>query len=254
MAKNLFFCCLIWLPLKEGEKKMNNELLLIVSVLLIYGGTLLFYKLHDLQGLYSWTVLATIAANIEVLILIEAFGMEQTLGNVMFASSFLVTDIISEVYGKNAANKAVNIGIMTSLMFIVVSQLWLLFTPSQNDWAMPSIEAIFSNTPRLMLVSFAVYAICQRLDVWLYHKWWEITDKKFKDHRKFLWVRNNGSTLISQLINTILFNVGAFGGMYDTKTLISIIGAGYLIYVVTSIVDTPFVYLARKIADSKEKK
>ena len=122
---------------------MNNELLLIVSVLLIYGGTLLFYKLHDLQGLYSWTVLATIAANIEVLILIEAFGMEQTLGNVMFASSFLVTDIISEVYGKNAANKAVNIGIMTSLMFIVVSQLWLLFTPSQNDWAMPSIEAIF---------------------------------------------------------------------------------------------------------------
>ena len=138
---------------------MLNELLLVASVFIIYGGTILFYKLHGIQGLYSWTVFATIAANIEVLILIDAFGMEQTLGNVMFASSFLVTDIISEIYGKKAANKAVNIGIVTSLMFIVVSQLWLQFEPSANDWAMSSIKAIFSNTPRLMLVSFLVYAL-----------------------------------------------------------------------------------------------
>ena len=227
---------------------MTNEILLIISVVVVYGGTILFYKLQGLNGLYSWTVFATISANIEVLILINAFGMEQTLGNVMFASSFLVTDIISEIYGKKAANKAVNIGIMASFMFILVSQLWLMFTPSENDWAMPSISAIFSNTPRLMLVSFLVYAVCQRLDVWLYHKWWQLTDKKFNDHSKYLWIRNNGSTLISQLINTILFNVGAFGGMYDGKTLMSIIGAGYLIYIVTSIADTPFVYLARRIA------
>ena len=230
---------------------MTNELLLILSVLVVYGGTILFYKFQGLSGLYSWTVFATISANIEVLILIDAFGMEQTLGNVMFASSFLVTDIISEVYGKKAANKAVNIGIMASFMFIIVSQLWLQFTPSANDWAMPSIQTIFSNTPRLMLVSFLVYAVCQRFDVWLYHKWWELTDKKFNDHKKYLWLRNNGSTLISQLINTILFNVGAFGGMYDGKTLFSIIAAGYLIYIVTSIADTPFVYLARKIAVNK---
>ena len=230
---------------------MLNELLLIVSVLVIYGGVILFYKLHGLSGLYGWTVLATIAANIEVLILIDAFGMEQTLGNVMFASSFLVTDIISEVYGKKEAQKAVNIGITASFMFILISQLWLCYDPSANDWAMPSIEAIFSNTPRLMLVSFLVYAICQRFDVWLYHKWWGFTEKRFGSRRKYLWVRNNGSTLISQLLNTILFNVGAFWGMYDGKTLISIIGAGYIIYVVTSLADTPFVYLARKISEKR---
>ncbi len=67
---------------------MRNEILLALSILVVYGGTLLFYKLFGLQGLYSWTVFATIAANIEVLILIDAFGFEQTLGNVMFASSF----------------------------------------------------------------------------------------------------------------------------------------------------------------------
>lgn len=230
-----------------------NELLLVLSVLVVYGGVIVFYRLHGLSGLYGWTVFAAISANIEVLILIDAFGMEQTLGNVMFASSFLVTDIISEIYGKKEAKKAVNIGICTSFMFIVVSQIWLLFAPSENDWAMPSIEAIFSNTPRLMIVSFLVYAVCQRLDVWLYHRWWNFTKKKFKDERKYLWLRNNGSTLLSQLINTVLFNVGAFGGVYDTRTLISIIGAGYIIYVVTSLLDTPYVYLARRIAERRGK-
>ena len=89
---------------------MSNELLLCISVILLFGGTLLFYYLMGVTGLYCWTVLATISANIEVLILIKAFGMEQTLGNVMFASTFLVTDIISEIGGKEKANRAVNIG------------------------------------------------------------------------------------------------------------------------------------------------
>lgn len=226
---------------------MPNEIWLFISVLLYFGGTLFFYYLMGETGLYCWNVLATIAANIEVLILVDAFGMEQTLGNVMFASTFLVTDIISEVYGKAKANRAVNIGIVSSLMFIFISQLWLQYTPSANDWAMPHITAIFSNTPRLMIVSFLVYAICQRFDVWAYHKWWEFTDRKFHDHKKFLWLRNNGSTLISQLINTLLFTFGAFAGTYDMKTLWSIFFASYMIYVATSILDTPFVYLARKI-------
>ncbi len=226
---------------------MRNEILLALSILVVYGGTLLFYKLFGLQGLYSWTVFATIAANIEVLILIDAFGFEQTLGNVMFASSFLVTDITSEVYGKREANKAVNIGIASSFMFIAVSQLWLLFTPAEGDFAMDSVRSIFSNTPRLMFVSFLVYAICQRFDVWLYHKWWEFTDKRFHKHKKYLWLRNNGSTLVSQFINTILFNVAAFWGIYDGKTLVSIIAAGYIIYIVTSLIDTPFIYIARKM-------
>lgn len=69
--------------------------------------------------------------------------------------------------GKKEANRAVNLGIATSVAFILVSQLWLQYTPSPNDWAMPSIQAIFSNTPRLMLVSLVVYGITQKFDVWL---------------------------------------------------------------------------------------
>ena len=226
---------------------MPNEFWLAISVLLYFGGALLFYYLLGASGLYCWSVVATIAANIEVLILVNAFGMEQTLGNVMFASTFLVTDILSEIYGKEKANRAVNIGICSSLMFILISQLWLRYTPSGSDWAMPHIRSIFSNTPRLMIVSFLVYAVCQRFDVWAYHKWWAYTDRKFHDHKKYLWLRNNGSTMISQFLNTLLFTFGAFWGVYQMKTLWSVLFSSYIIYLVTSLLDTPFVYLARKI-------
>jgi len=226
---------------------MPNEILLILSVVLLFGGVLLFYRLFGVNGLYCWTALATITANIEVLIMIEAFGMAQTLGNVMFASTFLVTDIISENVGKKEANRAVNLGVLVSLFFIFVSQLWLQFTPGADDWASPSISAIFSNTPRLMLVSMAVYAVSQRFDVWAYHKWWEFTKKRNPDSRRFLWLRNNGSTLISQLLNTLLFTLGAFWGVYDGETLVSIFLSSYVIFIVTSLLDTPVVYIARKI-------
>jgi hypothetical protein len=224
-----------------------NELLLIGSLFLSFGLVLLFYYLFGKAGLYCWTVLATIAANIEVLIVINAFGMEQTLGNVLFASTFLVTDLLSEFYGKKASQRAVNVGILTSLAFILISQMWLLYTPAESDFAMPHIQAIFSNTPRLMLVSFVVYAICQQFDVWAYHKWWAFTEKKCGDRERFLWLRNNGSTLISQLLNSLLFTFGAFAGLYSFGTLISITLSSYVIFIVTSLADTPIMYLAKHI-------
>ena len=229
---------------------MPNEILLIITVIVFYGGVLAFYRLFGLKGLYVWTAFATITANIEVLILIDAFGMEQTLGNVMFASSFLVTDIISENFGKKEADSAVNLGIAVLVSFVIVSQIWLLFTPSANDWAFESMQTIFSNTPRLMIASLVVYAISQRLDVWLYHKWWNLTSEKSGDSRAFLWVRNNGSTLISQLVNAVFYNIAAFAGTYDVKTLLNIIAATYVIYIFTSLLDTPAVYFSRKCRPS----
>lgn len=226
---------------------LTNELLLLLSILLLFGLVLLFYYLFGIPGLYCWTVFATIAANIEVLLLVNAFGMEQTLGNVMFASTFLATDIISEMGSKEKAGYAVSIGILTSASFILVSQLWLYFIPSPNDWAMPHIRAVFSNTPRLMLTSFVVYALCQRFDVWAYHKWWALTTKKSGNSKSYLWLRNNGSTLISQLLNSILFTLGAFGGIYDAHSLLGIIASSYVIFIFTSLLDTPVIYLARKL-------
>lgn len=229
---------------------MINELLLVGSVALIFGATLLSYKFFGKTGLYCVSVIATILANVEVTILINAFGMEQTLGNVLFAATFLITDILSECEGKKEANKAVWLGIFSSLFFLLLTQSWLVYIPSDSNLELFSaIKTVFTNTPRMIISSLVVYAISQLFDVWLYHKWWAFTEKKCGNKRRFLWLRNNGSTLISQILNTLLFTLFAFWGVYDGKTLISIFISSYVIFIFTSLIDTPFVYLARRIHD-----
>lgn len=232
---------------------MINELILICSVVFIYGMALLGYKLFGKTGLYCISVIATVIANIEVTIIINAFGMEQTLGNVLFAVTFLITDILSECEGKKSAQTAVYAGIFSSIFFLLISQSWRLYVPSSADTMMPAIKEVFSSTPRMIFASLAVYAISQMFDVWLYHKWWTFTEKKFGDKRRFLWLRNNGSTLISQIINSALFTTVAFLGTYNIQTLLSIFVSSYVIYFFTSLLDTPFVYLARRIHDNKLK-
>lgn len=224
---------------------MRNELLLIGSVVLIYGMVLLSYRLFGKSGLYAMTVIATILANIEVLMMINAFGMEQTLGNVMFASTYLITDILSENEGEKSAARAVWLGVLASGCMLVFTQYWLLYSPAAADWAGEHIRVIFSTTPRLMLASFLGYIISQRFDVWLYHRWWALTERKTGSSTRFLWLRNNGSTLVSQVINTLLFSVVAFAGWYDTPTLISLILSSYVLFIFTSLLDTPAVYIAR---------
>jgi len=224
-----------------------NEILLILSLFFIYGMILITYRYYGKSGLYAMIGVVTILANIEVVLLVDAFGMEQTLGNILFASTFLITDILSECEGKSSANKAVFISILMMIFFLVLSQSWIRYIPSINDVKMDSIRNIFTNIPRMIFSSLGVYAISQFLDVWLYHKWWNFTSKKFGSKDKLLWIRNNGSTLISQIFNTVLFTLFAFVGEYDVNTLISMIVSSYIIFVVTSIMDTPFVYIAKNI-------
>ena len=226
---------------------MTNEILIIISFLIIYGSVTGFYRFFGKNGLLAFNVCATILANIEVLILVRAFGIEMTLGNILFASTFLVTDILSENHSRKDANRAVLISTLCSILFIAVSQMWLLYTPSENDWASGPIRTIFSSTPRIVCSSLLVYLISQLTDVWLYHKWWDWCRKKFGDEKKGLWIRNNGSTMISQLLNTLLYTFFAFYGTYELHTLLSIFLSSYLIFFVTSLLDTPFVYLCRNI-------
>ena len=231
---------------------MTNELMLIISLVGIYGAVVLWFVLFGENGLFCFSVLATIAANIEVLMLIDAYGMEQTLGNILFGATFLITDILSEVKGKKFAQKAVNMSMFASVCFILLSQSWFLYTPSENDFIFPAVNDIFSNTPRVMFASLLVYFISQRFDVWAYHKWWDFTTKKFGDPKKYLWLRNNGSTLISQLINNVLFTFACFFGVYDIDTLINICISSYVIFIVTSLADTPAVYFARYIHNKRQ--
>ena len=226
---------------------MTNELLIILSFIVIYGGVALFYRLFGKGGLLAFSIFATLVANIEVLLLVDAFGLEMTLGNVLFGSTFLITDILSENHSRKDANRAVLISTACSILFIAISQIWLLYTPAANDWASGAFHTIFSNTPRIIIASLVVYLVSQLVDVWLYHKWWEWCKKRFSDSRKGLWIRNNGSTMISQLLNTSLFTFIAFYGVHPLSTLISIFASSYAIFIVTSLIDTPIVYWCRSM-------
>lgn len=229
-----------------------NELLLIFSVIFIFSATLIAYWLFGKAGLLVVSAAASILANIEANILIVGFGMEQTLGNVLFAVTFLITDILSECEGKRDAQLAVWLGVFASTFFLVLNQSWLAYTPSVNDTSMPHVQAFFGSTPRLLLSSLTVYALSQVFDVWLFHKWWAFTEKRTGNRRSFLWLRNTGSTLVSQIANTLLFTLFAFAGVYDTPTLISIFLSSYVIFIFTSLLDTPVVYLARHLKESQK--
>lgn len=229
---------------------MSNELLLVLQLAVFYAMVIAAYRMFGSRGLLCWSVMATIAANIEVLVQIRAFGMDMTLGNILFATTFLVTDVLSETEGKRMSHLAVNISIFASAMFIIVSQSWLLFSPGAEDFAMPSIKTIFSNTPRLMAASLIVYAIVQKFDVWAYHTIWRLSEKHSGDRRAFLWLRNNGSTLVSQLLNSVLYTFFAFYGVFSVPTLWSIVFSSYVIFIVTSLADTPVVYICRRLKEN----
>ena len=223
----------------------------MVSIVVLYGTVVLLYKFFGREGLFMWVAAATILANIEVLRVVEAFGIEQTLGNVLFASTFLSTQILNENESKESAQKCAWLGIAAAIAFAVISQSWLLYSPSASDWAGDAFEKIFAMTPRIVAASVIVYGICQHLDIWLYRLIWAATERRCGNSKRFLWLRNNTSTLISQAVNTILFNFGAFGGIYSGSTLLSICLGSYAVFIVTSLCDTPALYIARRIGERK---
>jgi uncharacterized integral membrane protein (TIGR00697 family) len=148
-----------------------NELLWFAMLMVNFLSILLFYRALGKTGLYVWIPIAVIVANIQVLKLVDLFGVSATLGNIVYATSFLVTDILSENYGKKSATKAVLIGFMALIASTILFQLALWFVPSVDDWAQGSMSALFGFMPRIALASLTAFGISQIHDVWAYNFW-----------------------------------------------------------------------------------
>ena len=227
---------------------MPNELIFIITVLLYLGSVLVLYKLFGRNGLYAFAVFSTLLGNIAVCKCVDIFGLSTTAGNVLYASTFLVTDILSEKYGKKEAARAVAYSFSTMILWLIGTQLILLFTPNANDYINESLKVVFGLVPRVTLGSLAGYACSQLIDVTLYHFIWNKTG----GGRSKLWLRNNGSTLISQAIDTVIFTFIAFWGTYPNNVFFSILITTYLFKAIVALLDTPFIYLARIITPWKE--
>ena len=223
---------------------LSNELLWFIMLTVNFVMILLSYRLFGKTGLFIWTPIAVIIANIQVLKAVDLFGFSATLGNIVYASSFLVTDILSENYGRADARKAVYIGFLSLFAMTVLMQLALVFTPSGSDFAHQSLAVIFGIMPRIALGSLAAYGLSQMHDVWAYQFW-----KKIKPDKKHIWIRNNFSTMVSQLIDTAVFTVIAFAGVFEGRMFWEIMATTYLFKLIVAALDTPFLYIARSWKD-----
>ena len=221
---------------------MTNEILWVLLLLVNFITITIAYRVWGKLGLFIWIPIAVIAANIQVTKTIELFGITATLGNIVYASSFLITDILSENYGKKEAHRAVAIGFFSLILFTLLMNMALWFKPSPEDFAHQSMGILFGILPRITAASLLAYGISQTHDVWAFHFW-----KKKWPETRHLWLRNNLSTMVSQLIDSIIFSIAAFAGVFPRGVLIEIIVSTYLLKFIVAVMDTPFVYLGKYI-------
>ena len=120
-------------------------------------------------------------------------------------------------------------------------QIALYFQPSADDFAQPHLEALFGFLPRIALASMAAYLISQLHDVWAFHA------IRNKTGEKWLWLRNNASTMVSQLLDSAIFCTIAFWGVFPMAVFMEILLSTYVIKVVVACLDTPFIYLAKRL-------
>lgn len=158
-------------------------------------------------------------------------------GILPYPLTFLVTDLISELYGQRKANLVVFSGFIAS-MFVLLF-LWL---GGQFD-AIPSsivgddtYNMVFQNAWRIIAASMVAYLFAQFIDVKIFHFWKKLTNGKH------LWLRNNGSTVASQLVDTTLVICILFVGVWESNQILSAIVDGWLFKMLMAFIDTPIIY------------
>lgn len=220
---------------------MPNEILWLILTLIDFCVLLLAYRIFGREGLYAAVVISIILCNIQVLKIVDMFGLTATLGNVLYGSIFLTTDILGEIYGKKEARKGVWLGFYALIFTTVIMQLALQFKPAEDDFINPALKQIFDFLPRVALASIVAYVISQLHDVWLFGK------LKERTKGKYLWLRNNATTMISQLIDTVIFCTIAFWRVFPLDVFIEIAITTYVFKLAVAVLDTPFIYLAKRI-------
>ncbi len=229
---------------------MSNELVLLLSILFHLGGTVALCKLFGKNGLFVYSVFASIFSSVAACKLVTLFGMTANAGLVSYASTFLTTDILSEKYGKSEAKKAVYYGIAGMALWVISVQLMLFFSPVfASEQLSGQMKAVFGMAPRVFSASMIAIVCSQAFDVFMYHFIWDKTG----NNKKMLWLRNNGSTTLSQAIDTAVFVFLAYVGLLPLTAILQIILANYIIKAVVALLDTPFIYWARKIVPLCEK-
>ena len=217
-----------------------NELLWLSYLILNFTAVVLTYRFWGKGGLLSVVPLSIVLANIQVGKLMTLFGFDSiTMGNIAFGGIYLASDILTENEGKHYSRKVVSLGFAAMLFTTFIMQIVLKINVSPDDKMQGALSAVFGFMPRLAISSVCGFAVSQSFDIWSYQ-----FIRKFRPSYRDIWIRNNASTMISQILDNIVFSFLAFTGKYPLKTVIGIIFSTYLLKIVISLLDTPFVYIA----------
>lgn len=178
---------------------------------------------------------------------IMLFGQPVTVaGAIMcYAVTYLITDVVGEIWGRKEANKIVKYGFISQLMATLI--IWVTtYLPAVDPSMQQAYEKLLGQNWVFVVGSLAAYLTSQNLDVLIFHK---IRDKIFSKSKtnRHRWIWNNASTMTSQLVDTVVYIVIAFGfgfgWVFNNPTaLINMIIGQYLVKILLALLDTPFFY------------
>jgi len=238
--------------LSRKIRAMQNEIIFGFLLLFTFATTLFAFRLGR-SYLFGLIMLEIGLMNIFVVKQFDLFGFAVTGGNVLYGGIFLATDLLNEHYGPRVARQAVWAGFGAGVFMMLASALMTAFRPNDFDIAQTSFEVIFSPTLRIVIASLVSYLIFQSLDVWIFAKLKKMTNGRF------LWLRNNLSTIISQTGDSIFFTaVGLlvipafaestwFVGFLPVDVFWSAVVFTILVKIFIAILDTPILYLSKKV-------
>lgn len=177
-----------------------------------------------------------VVANVIAVKPLDVNGWAVPAGILAYPFTFLVTDTISELYGRKTATRLVWMGLVLSALMVLLVYVAKVL-PGAGFWEdQAAFDTILGSVPRIVLASLIAYLVSQHSDVLLFHIFRRITNKRH------LWMRNIGSTTISQAIDTALFISIAFTGTFPAGEVWKLMYTQYLIKVGVAVVDTPIVY------------
>jgi len=230
------------------EILVNQELIWLLTVIYDLGMALLLFRFFGKYGLYTAVILGIMLANLQggKISELELFGYTFTasMGAILYSGIYFATDILNERYGKKEADRAVMLGFFANVAVMITLILSIQFKPSNLVGSAAevhnSIVTLAGYSPAFVIGSLTAYLISQRFDVWFFH-----TIKSYTGESK-LWLRNNLSTITSQLIDTMIYQftwVIAVGMTFQDAFALAAVK--YVFKVFIALVDTIFIYWVR---------
>jgi uncharacterized integral membrane protein (TIGR00697 family) len=228
----------------------NPEWLWVLTVfydLFIVVGLFYFF---GRSGLYIAVILGIVLGNLQggKVSDLEVFGYTFTvsMGAIMYSGIYFATDLINEKYGRAFANEAVILGAIANVVVMLTLVLSTYYLPSEiaksSDAVHEAISTLAYYSPWFVIGSLTAYLISQTFDVWMFHK------LKVFTNGKYLWLRNNLSTLSSQALDTLIYTfVWVLAGDMTFIVALSIALTKYIFKIFIALLDTIFIYLVKDV-------